>query len=453
MPQQSPQAELPITHIDDLLRPFHEAFKSPTGLLVGTEAEKIGLNAGDLTPVGFETERGVARVLALLAEKYGWQPQREHAAAPVIALTRGVASITLEPAAQLELSGAPFRSVHDTRREFSQHLAELQPISEELGLVWLSLGFHPFAHADELATVPKLRYPIMNSYMPTRGPRSVDMMRRTCTVQANLDFLDEADAMRKLRIALALQPIVTAMFANSPFIEGRRGEYLSERAAVWLQMDRDRSGMLPFAWNRAASLRDYVEWALDVPMFLVKRGSRVIANTGQTFRSYMRDGAEGAQATLADWESHLNTLFPEARLKRTLEVRGADATPTELLCAVPALWKGLLYDARALDAAERLIEPLELSSLSAARPDIARRALRAELLGRPVQEWAGQVVEIAEGGLERLADHDEAGSDERIYLRELRALVEVGDSPADVLLRRVAAADDVPRAIVAHARV
>jgi glutamate--cysteine ligase len=453
MPQPSTQSDPPVTHLDDLLRPFHEAFKAPDGLLVGTEAEKIGLTTAELAPVGFDTRGGVADVLRLFEARHGWQPQREHADAPVIALTRNHASISLEPAAQLELSGAPFRSVHDTRRELSEHLAELDGISQELGLVWLSMGFHPFARLDQLASVPKLRYPIMTSYMPTRGARSLDMMNRTCTVQANLDFLDEADAMRKLRVSLALQPIATAMFANSPFIEGRRSEYLSERAAVWLQMDRDRSGMLPFAWNRAATLRDYVEWALDVPMFMVKRGARVIANTGQTFRSFMRDGAEGTTATSSDWESHLNTLFPEARLKRTLEMRGADAQPTELLCAIPALWKGLLYDAQALAGAESLVEPLDLATLSAARPEIARRALRATLLGRPVQEWAGRMIELAEGGLERLAVKDASGADERIYLRGIRALVEASDSPADVLLRATSGSADLPRAIAEHAKV
>jgi glutamate--cysteine ligase len=279
------------------------------------------------------------------------------------------------------------------------------------------------------------------------------MMRRTSTVQANLDYSSEAGAMRMLRVALALQPIVTAMFASSPFYEGARGKYLSERCAVWLGMDPDRSGILPFAWDERATFLSYVEWALDVPMFLVKHGKKVIPNTEQTFRQFLKDGRDGERATRTDWETHLNTLFPEARLKRTLEMRGADAQSNELTCALPALWKGLMYEARALDEAEALVSALDPATLQAARPDIAVHALGAKLLNKPLREWAERVVSIAQGGLERIGDKNAAGQDERIYLAPLAANVAAGKTPANKLLDALEGATDVKRALVAATRI
>jgi glutamate--cysteine ligase len=268
-----------------------------------------------------------------------------------------------------------------------------------------------------------------------------------------MDYESEDDAVRKLRVSLALQPVVTAMFAHSPFYEGRVGQYLDERAAVWLGMDPDRSGLLPFAWEKTMSFRAYVEWALDVPMFMIKRGARVIPNTQQTFRQYMQHGAEGVRATRHDWETHLNTLFPEARLKKTIEVRGADAQRHALTCALPALWKGMLYDPRALAQLEALIAPLDAKTLQAARPEVARRALRASLAGKPVQAWAEQVVDIASAGLERQACRNARGDDERIHLKPLAELLSRGQTPADVLLAGVRAAKDFRTGVVQHARL
>jgi glutamate--cysteine ligase len=445
--------DAPLRDFDDLLAPFHEACKPPAHFRVGTEAEKPGLLVGDVIVDGyqalpFEGPRSVRRVLELLAERYGWQPESEVAGSVAIALKRGDASITLEPAGQLELSGAPLADAHQTRAEFDVHLRELREISRELGIVWLGIGFHPFATQAELPQVPKLRYGIMQRYLPTRGPRSLDMMRRTCTVQANLDYENEADALRKLRIGLALQPIVTAMFANSPFFEGKIGRYQCERAAVWLGMDPDRSGLLPFAWERDASFRSYVEWALDVPMFLIKRGDHVIDCTTRTFRSFMRDGAEGQRATRVDWETHLNTLFPETRLKRTIEMRGADAQSEALTCALPALWRGLLYEPHALARAEALSATIDLRALQAARPAIAERTLAAELAGRSVQRWAEDVLELAEAGLQRLDVRDAQGHDERIHLAPLRALLERGQTPASALLGQLGAGADFKARVV-----
>lgn len=453
MAQNDQHDSKPLRDLDDLLVPFHEAIKPPSQFRVGTEAEKHGLLADTLKPVPFEGARSVSRVLAMLASRYGWQPEREHDRAPVIALRRGKASITLEPAGQLELSGAPLRTIHEAHTELIEHFAEVRAISDELGMVWLSLGFHPFARHEDLPQVPKLRYGVMKDYLPSRGPRSLDMMRRTCTVQANMDYESESDALRKLRISLALQPIATAMFASSPFYEGARGKYLTERGAVWLGMDPDRSGLLPFAWEHDATFESYVQWALDVPMFLVKRGDRILPNTSQTFRQFMKHGLQGERATASDWETHLNTLFPEARLKRTLELRGADAQDESLLAALPALWKGLLYDAQALDAAEALIADLDAQTVEAARPDIVAQALSAQLLDRPVRVWAEEVLVIAAAGLARIGERNAAGDDESIFLAPLIANVAAGTTPAQRLVDLTTGARDWRAAVVAATRV
>jgi glutamate--cysteine ligase len=243
------------------------------------------------------------------------------------------------------------------------------------------------------------------------------------------------------------------MFANSPLIEGRRSELLCERGATWLAMDPDRSGILPFAWERDMSFRRYVEWALDVPMFLIKRGERLISNTGQSFRAFLAEGSGNVRATRADWETHLNSLFPEARLKRTLEVRGVDAQPNDLVCAVPALWKGVLYDEQALAQAESLIAPLSATLVDAVRPEIVRHALKARLLDKPVLRWAQELFEIARGGLSRLAVCNRNGDDETIHLAHLQQLLEAGKTPAELWLEAIAGADDFKAAAVAHARV
>lgn len=301
--------------------------------------------------------------------------------------------------------------------------------------------------------MPKLRYRIMRSYLPTKGPRALDMMRRTATVQANLDYSDAEDAMRKLRIALAVQPIVTALCANSPWREGAHRGLLSERADVWLHMDPDRSGLLPFAWERDATLEDYVQWALDVPMFLVKRGGDLIENTGQTFRAFMGDGYGGATAKADDWATHINSLFPEARLKNTLEVRGADAQPQSSTCAIPALWKGLLYDDAALSALEVMISPLDARTVDAVRPQIAIEGLRATLLGKPLSKWAADLIDIATGGLERIADLDVTGRDETRFLAPLRQRVETGQTAAEALLAQIEGASDPHAALVEYVRL
>lgn len=447
------EASRPLKGLDDLLRPFHEAEKPRSRWRVGTEAEKFGVYVSDGRPVPFEGERGIQSVLLELCDRHGWFAEREHDGGEVIMLRRGDASITLEPGAQLELSGAPLTSTHQTCAEFRGHMAELRDISDELGIGWLGLGFHPFARQADLPWVPKLRYGVMKSYLPTKGALALDMMRRTCTVQANFDFADEADAIRKIRVSLALSPVVTAMFANSPWIEGAPAGEVTHRGRVWLEVDPDRSGLLPFAWADDFSYRTYVEWALDVPMFLVKRGGKIVQNTDQTFRTFMNEGKDGLTATYDDWLTHLNTLFPEVRLKKTIEVRGADAQPTPMVCALPALLKGVLYDDDALTAAESLVSGLDHDVVEASRAGIAKHGLRGELAGRPVGEWARELLAISEAGLERLGHLNRRGEDERIHLSKLKALIEAGKTPADAMLEGIDEGEPLLPQVLEKARV
>jgi glutamate--cysteine ligase len=442
------ERDVSVSSLDDLLEPFHSACKATSEFRVGTEAEKFGWLVHERAPLPFAGEVSVQSVLSKLAERFGWQPEREHAAGEVIALLRDKASITLEPAGQLELSGAPHESIHATHQEFEQHFSELRAVIEPKTIAWLSLGFHPLAAHEDLPRVPKLRYGIMEKYLPTRGSRALDMMRRTCTVQANLDYSSESDAIRKLRVGMALQPIVTAMFANSPLYEGQLGSRASERADVWLHLDNARAGLLPFVWDKDMSFHRYIEWALDVPMFLIKRGGQVISNTGQTFREFMRDGCRGERATLTDWRTHLNTLFPETRLKNTLEMRGADAQSRALTCALPALWKGLMYSESALQRAEQLIAPLQPELLQNVRSAVARDGVRAVLLGRPLHVWATEVVEIAQAGLTQLNVKNERGETEAVFLEGIAALMREGRSPADLLRAELQGQTDLTDSVV-----
>jgi len=438
--------------MDDLLAPFYAAHKPRPRWRIGTEMEKFGILI-DGGPLPYEGEASVMGVFERLIERHGWYPEREYSAGEVISLRRGAASVTLEPGGQFELSGAPHETAHQTSSEFLGHMAELFDISEEFGITWLGLGFHPFARPQELPWVPKQRYAIMREYLPTRGSMALDMMRRTATVQANLDYSSEEDAMRKLRLALRLSPIVTAMFANSPLAEGRVTGERSRRARVWLNMDPDRSGLLPFMWKAGPTYADYVQWALTVPMFLLKRGNDIVRNTGQTFGDFMKNGFEGHRATRADWDMHLNTLFPEVRLKNTIEVRGADSQDTSMVCALPAVWKGLLYCDEATSKVEALTESLRFEDAQGCREDVADHALLARLSGREIAEWAWEVLEIAESGLERCSNLDAEGRDESIHLTSLKKLVGQKKAPADLLLAQLEGADDFRQTVLEHARV
>ena len=451
----SASSDAPIGGEDELTEYFRASEKPREAWRIGSEAEKFGVNAATGKPLQYEGESGVLRVLGALIEAHGWIAERESPEGPIISLKREQASITLEPGAQLELSGAPQEDVHGICAEMRGHMAELRDISSEMNLVWLGVGFHPLARQDDLPWVPKYRYRIMREYLPTRGPRALDMMRRTATVQANFDFSSGEDAMRKLRVSLVLAPIINAMTANSPFFEGRLAGKKSVRGEVWLHMDPDRSGLLPKLWKKdSLGYADYAEWALDVPMFLFKRDGKVIENTGQTFRSFMQSGFQGHRATQADWKLHLQTLFPEARIKNTLEVRACDSLPTPLACAVPALYAGLLYDEQALDRAEALALSLDYAPMAAALPDLVTRGLETRVGERAVRDIAVEILDIARAGLVRRDRKSPQGNDESIHLSRLTELTEAGRSPADVLTEGLSDDDpDLTREIIARTRI
>lgn len=444
----------PVRTLDDLSIPFFHAIKPAHQHRIGAEAEKFGVDAVSGAALPYEGERSVLSVLLALSERHGWHPELESEGGPLIALARAGASITLEPGGQLELSGAPLENVHLICTEMSGHLAELRDISEELGIVWLGVGFHPFARQADLSWVPKARYKVMREYLPRQGAYGLDMMRRTATVQANFDYSSEDNAMRMLRVSLRLSPVVTAMFANSPFHEGGLWGGRSYRAKVWLDVDPSRQGLVPRVLAEGSRFADYVEWALDAPMFVVKRGKEIYDASRITFRQFMEDGAFGTYATMNDWETHLNTMFPEVRLKKTIEVRGADSQSAALACALPALWTGIFYDARALEQADELSASFSHDELVAVRKEIPERALDARFRGRPLADLAQSVVEIAMAGLERRARLNRNGRDERAHLERLADLVAKGKCPADTLLDGLdPASPDLRRELLVRARM
>lgn len=438
-----------IASYDDLLSIFHSAIKPVSEFRVGAEMEKFGVYA-DGTPVPYDGERGVQALMEELATTKGWAKDSESEGGPLIALLRNGASITLEPGSQFELSGAPLENCHQICAEFREHLSELVPFSQRAGVRWLGLGFHPFARRDQYTMVPKQRYGVMREYLPTRGSLALDMMLRTATVQANYDYSSEDDAMLKMRVALRLAPLTTAVLANSPFYEGKPFGGKSYRAKVWLDTDPDRSGLVPTLWKKGAKFVDYVEWALDVPMFMFKRDGQKVTNTGQTFRSFWKSGYQGHKALLSDWQTHLNTLFPEVRLKKTIEVRGADSQGSKLACALPALFTGIFYDEKALAEADALTHDWTLDEITASRKEIWQKGLGARFRVGNLIPLAEKMIEIAEGGLERRAILSPNGKDERVHLARLKELVSKGQTPADVLLEGIESQRDITAAIIAR---
>lgn len=401
---------------------------------MGIEAEKFVVDEATGRPICYEGKGCIEGMFAHLVAKRAWKPISEVPGGPVVSLSQGARSITLEPAAQFELSGSPFASLHDVNAELAGHTAELRELEAKFGVRFLHLGFHPWASHADLPWVPKRRYPIMKDYLPKQGSRGLDMMRRTATVQANLDYGNENDAMSKLVTLLRLTPVLQSMFLNSPWLEERPSGRLSERLDVWLNMDPTRSGLLTHLWDKPAPrYSDYVEWALDAGMFLIIRDGKAVANTGQTFRSFLKDGFQGHRATLKDWQLHLGTLFPEVRLKTTLEMRGADCVPPVLAMALPALLKGLMYDETALSQAQEVAVRVDPETAVALQREISFRGLAASLRGEPIQMAALQLFDIAESSLRRNAVANEQGEDEAIYLGPLRELVVQGVTPAEQL--------------------
>lgn len=433
---QSQQSQKPITSYDELLSLFHESVKPREQFRIGAEMEKFGVfETGE--PVAYDGDSGVAALMTELAANSGWKAEAETEGGPILALRRNGASITLEPGSQFELSGAPLETCHEICAEFRGHLAELVPFSQRHGIKWLGVGFHPFATREQYAMVPKQRYAVMREYLPTRGSLALDMMLRTATVQANYDYLSEDDAMLKMRVALKLAPLNTALFANSPFVEGKPFGGKSMRAKVWLDTDNDRSGLVSTVWKRNAKFVDYVEWALDVPMFMFVRDGKRLANTGQSFRSFWKSGYQGHKPTMSDWKTHLNTLFPEVRLKNTIEVRSADAQGAAMACTLPALWTGIFYDKKALSEAEALTADWTFDEVGATRKEVWNKGLASRFRGGTLQTVAEKVLTIAAGGLERRNNLSPSGNDERSHLARLEELVAAGQSPADKLVEGI----------------
>ncbi|MDB5445063.1 MAG: glutamate-cysteine ligase [Phenylobacterium sp.] len=418
---------------EDLVRWFEVGAKPADQWRVGAEHEKFVFQLGAHRPVPYEPN-GIKALLEGLT-RYGWKPVCE--GENVIALERGKANVSLEPGGQFELSGAPLETIHDICEETGAHLQEVKVVADELGLGFLGLGFTPTWRRDEIPMMPKGRYRIMRQYMPKVGGLGLDMMFRTCTVQANLDFGSEADMVAKFRTSLALQPIATALFANSPFVEGKPSGFLSARANVWTDTDPDRTGMLDFVFRDGFTFETYARYALDVPMYFVKRDGRYIDVAGRSFREFMAGRLPelpGERPSLKDWADHTTTLFPEVRLKQYLEMRGADSGPWSRLCALPALWTGVLYDGAALAAAWDLCKGWDIADHERLRADVARLGLKAEIAGRTVQAVAQDMLAIAREGLKRRNRLSGGLVDESGYLGELFDIAESGVTPAERLL-------------------
>ncbi len=425
----------PVESKHDLTAFLRAGEKPRERFRVGTEHEKIGIRAGSFEPVPYEGEKGIGALLRAVQQADGWEPVYE--GENVIALLKDGASITLEPGGQLELSGAPLRRIHDTCSEFQAHLDLIRRVSEPLGLVWLSLGANPIHDVPDVPHMPKGRYDIMRAYLPTRAELPLHMMHLTATVQANYDFSSEEDMVRKLRMAMGVTPIVSAIFANSPLYQGKPSGYVSRRLEIWRHTDPDRCGMLPFVFEPGFGYERYVDWAIDVPMFFVSRDGQYLPAEGMTFGQFMERGLAGHHATIEDWNTHLTTLFPEVRCKQFIEVRGADAVPPELICALPALWKGLLYDDDALAGAWALAEQWPFEQRVAAIEAVARRGLAAEIAGRPVLEQARELLALSSAGLARI-DHRGGlqDRDERGFLDPIAEVLDRGTSPGEEILAR-----------------
>jgi glutamate--cysteine ligase len=430
-----PSAE-PITDKRQLVDYIESGNKPREQWRVGTEHEKFAYDLVTHRPLPYDGPKGIGEILKRMT-KFGWQPVKENG--HVIALTQNGASITLEPGGQFELSGAPLENIHQTCEEVHDHLDQVKGIGAELGTGMLGLGFNPLWKREDIPWMPKGRYVIMRAYMPKVGKLGLDMMLRTCTIQANLDYESEADMAKKFRVGLALQPIATALFANSPFVEGKPSGFLSYRSHVWTDTDAARTGDLPFVFEQGFGFERYVDYLLDVPMYFVYRDGKYIDASGQSFRDFMAGklpAMPGQAPTMGDWVDHLTTAFPEVRLKKFLEMRGADGGPWRRICAVPALWTGLLYDGAALDAAWDLVKDWTDEERAFLRREVPKTGLATMFRGKPLKILARQTVAIARQGLAARKRYDYLGRDEGRFLDEMTEIAERGRTLADDLLTK-----------------
>src|SRR5690242_14946939 len=427
----------PIETRDELVAWLEAGCKPKAQFRVGTEHEKFAFTAADHRPVPYSGKRSIRALLDGMHDLLGWEPIMEGDNIIGMFDVTGGGAISLEPGGQFELSGAPYDNVHQTAAELMAHLAQVREVAKPLGIGFLGLGMTPSWSRAEIPVMPKGRYRIMTAYMPKVGKLGLDMMYRTCTVQTNLDFSTEADMVKKLRVSIALQPIATALFANSPFTEGKPNGFLSFRAEIWRDTDADRTGMLPWAFEPGMGYERWVDYALDVPMYFVKHGEDYVDVAGQSFRDLMigkLPGMPGAHATISDWSNHISTIFPEVRLKRYLEMRGADSGPTGNLLALPTFWVGILYDDLSLDAAWDLVKNWTAGERQKLRDDVPKAGLAAKVHGRTVFEIAGELLALARGGLVRRRHLDASGQDETRYLEVLEDRLDRGTTPAQELL-------------------
>ena len=426
---------------DDLVRWIAAGEKPKSDWRIGTEHEKFVFRTGSLAPVSYDGPDGIRALMEELIKRYGWIAIRE--GENIIALRRPDGekggTISLEPGGQLELSGAPVETLHETAAETDEHLREIIDVGEDLAIGFLGIGFSPKWRLDEVPRMPKKRYQVMTRYMPTVGSRGLDMMYRTATVQVNLDFGSEADLVKKLRVSLALQPIATALFASSPFTEGRPNGFQSMRSEAWRDTDNRRTGMLPFVFEPGMGYERYVEYALDVPMYFVYRDGNYVDVAGASFRDFLAGrlkGFEGQRPTADDWSDHLTTLFPEVRLKRFLEMRGADGGRWGTITALPAFWTGILYDETALDEAWEMVRDWTADEREALRNDVPKLGFATRFRSMTVRDLARQALRISRLGLKNRGRLNSAKQDETMYLEPLERIAESGQTMSDEFLRR-----------------
>jgi glutamate--cysteine ligase len=424
---------------DDLVAWMAAGDKPAEAFRVGAEHEKIPFYKADLTPVPYEGPRGIRALLEGLRARLGWEGIEDGGHLIGLFDPHGGAAISLEPGGQFELSGAPQPTVHDVADELDAYLRSAHAVADSLGIGFLALGVSPKWSLAETPVMPKSRYRIMSRYMPKVGTRGLDMMFRTATAQMNLDFADEADMVAKLRVGLALQPMIAALFANSPFTDGALNGFLSARSEIWLHTDADRTGMLPFAFEPGMGFERYVDYALDVPLYFVKRDGVYHDVAGASFRDLLAGrlaALPGVRATISDWANHLSTIFPEVRVKRYIEMRGADVGPADRICALAALCVGLYYDRQALADAGELVRGWSAAERQAMRNDVPRLGLATRIGGRELGAVAREALEIAHAGLARRARLDGQKRDESVHLAPLERIAAEGLVPAQAWIAR-----------------
>ncbi len=433
--QENDRIDPVIEDIRQLAEPIAAGEKPRERWRIGTEHEKQVYRTADHRAPSYDEPGGIRDLLSGLT-RYGWKPVEE--GGHVIAMSGSDGAISLEPAGQLELSGAPLRSLHETHAETVRHIDQAKAVGRDLGLGYLGLGMWPDKRRDELPIMPKGRYAIMLRHMPRVGSMGLDMMLRTCTIQTNLDYASEADMVKKFRVSLALQPLATALFANSPFTEGRPNGFLSYRSHIWSDTDPQRTGMLPFVFEEGFGYERYVDYMLDVPMYFVFRDGKYIDAAGQSFRDFIAGklpALPGERPVISDWTDHLSTAFPEVRLKSFLEMRGADGGPLSFISALPAFWVGLLYDQGALDAAWDLVKDWTMDEREALRDAVPRLALDAPVPGRAsLHELSREVLAIVRSGLDARGLLNQTGESESVLLAPLDEIVATGKVPAQRLL-------------------